>query len=70
MAAAVHVSTHPLIQHNLARLRAADTKPPEFRDLVGALARGLFFLNTSNEKITSSAVTGLPSCHRAKERRR
>jgi uracil phosphoribosyltransferase len=39
----VHVSTHPLIQHKLARLRATDTKPPEFRELVAAISRGLFF---------------------------
>ena len=56
MAAAVHVSTHPLIQHNLARLRAADTKPPEFRDLVGALARGLFFEATLDVKLRPVTV--------------
>ncbi len=39
MAAPVHVSTHPVIQHKLARLRAADTKPPEFRELVAAISR-------------------------------
>lgn len=40
---ALHVSSHPLIQHKLARLRAKDTPPPEFRDLVAAISRGLFF---------------------------
>ena len=43
MTAPVHVSTHPLIQHKLARLRAAETKPPEFRELVAAISRVLFF---------------------------
>ncbi len=43
MPAPVHVSTHPLIQHKLARLRAKDTKPPEFRELVAAISRVLFF---------------------------
>ena len=28
------VSRHPLVQHKLARLRARETAPPEFRDLV------------------------------------
>src|SRR5687768_10296745 len=55
MPAAVHVSAHPLIQHKLARLRAADTKPPEFRDLVAALARVLFFEATAD--ITLRPVT-------------
>ena len=31
---------------------------------------GLFFLKASKEKITSSAVTGLPSCQRASARSR
>ena len=43
MPAPVHVSTHPLVRHQLARLRAADTKPPEFRRLVAEISRGLFF---------------------------
>jgi uracil phosphoribosyltransferase len=43
MPAAVHVSSHPLIQHKLAHLRSIDTKPPEFRELVAAISRLLFF---------------------------
>ncbi|MFM8275148.1 MAG: uracil phosphoribosyltransferase [Gemmata sp.] len=43
MPAPVYVSTHPLVQHKLARLRAADTRPPEFRALVAAISRGLLF---------------------------
>jgi uracil phosphoribosyltransferase len=43
MAAPVHVSAHPVIQHKLARLRAVETKPPEFRALIAAISRALFF---------------------------
>ncbi|HUR52551.1 MAG TPA: uracil phosphoribosyltransferase [Gemmataceae bacterium] len=39
----VHVSTHPLVRHKLARLRAVETKPPEFRDLVAAISRALVY---------------------------
>src|SRR5882724_10360425 len=39
----IHVSTHPLIRHKLARLRAVETKPPEFRDLVAAISRSLVY---------------------------
>jgi uracil phosphoribosyltransferase len=42
MPAPVHVSTHPLVRHKLARLRAAETRPPEFRDLVSAISLALF----------------------------
>ncbi|MBN9117564.1 MAG: uracil phosphoribosyltransferase [Planctomycetes bacterium] len=56
MPAPVHVSTHPLIQHKLARLRAVDTKPPEFRDLVSAIARGLFFEVTRDLRLAPVAV--------------
>jgi uracil phosphoribosyltransferase len=43
MAAPVHISTHPLVQHKLSRLRAKDTPPVEFRDLVATISRVLFF---------------------------
>ena len=52
----VHVSAHPLIQHKLARLRAADTKPPEFRDLVAAISRVLFFEATRDVKLREVEV--------------
>jgi uracil phosphoribosyltransferase len=39
----VHVSTHPLVRHKVARLRAVETRPPEFRELVASISRGLFF---------------------------
>src|SRR5262245_41523447 len=51
MPAPVHVSSHPIIQHKLARLRAADTKPPEFRELVAAISRALFFDATQDVKL-------------------
>lgn len=39
----VHISRHPLLQHKLARLRAKETPPPEFRELLGMISRVLFF---------------------------
>lgn len=56
MPAAVAISTHPLIQHQLARLRAADTPPPEFRALVAAISRGLFFEATRELRLESVLV--------------
>jgi uracil phosphoribosyltransferase len=52
----VHVSTHPLIQHKLARLRATATPPPEFRDLVAAIARVLFFEATQDAALRPVSV--------------
>jgi uracil phosphoribosyltransferase len=57
MPAEVHVSSHPLIAHKLARLRAADTKPPEFRDLVSTISRGLFFEATRDLRLAPVAVS-------------
>ena len=56
MPAPVYVSTHPLIQHKLARLRSVETKPPEFRELVSAIARGLFFEATRDLRLTPVSV--------------
>src|SRR4051812_11507528 len=56
MPAPVHVSTHPLIQHKLARLRAVDTKPPEFRALVSAISRVLFFEATADVRLRPVSV--------------
>ncbi len=41
--AAVHVSTHPLLVHKLAKLRAHDTPPPIFRELVYEISQVLFY---------------------------
>jgi uracil phosphoribosyltransferase len=71
MPASLHVSKHPLIQHKLARLRAAETKPPEFRELVSAISRGLFFEATSELRLTPVSVqTPLTAttCQRIAER--
>lgn len=57
MLAPVHVSSHPLIQHKLARLRATDTKPPEFRALVSAISRVLFFEATRDVKLRPVSIT-------------
>jgi uracil phosphoribosyltransferase len=56
MPAPVTVSAHPLIQHKLARLRAADTRPPEFRALVSAISRGLFFEATRDVRLAPVTV--------------
>jgi len=52
----VHVSTHPLIRHKLARLRDRATPPPEFRELVAAISRGLFFEATADVILRPVAV--------------
>lgn len=57
MPAPVHVSTHPVIQHKLARLRATETKPPEFRELVAAISRALFFDATLDVKLKPVTIT-------------
>jgi uracil phosphoribosyltransferase len=56
MPAAVHVSTHPLIQHKLARLRAIETPTPEFRELVAAIARSLVFEATADLRLRAVPV--------------
>ena len=56
MTAPVHVSTHPLIQHQLARLRSVETKPPEFRGLVAGLSRLLFFEATQDISLRTVRV--------------
>ena len=56
MPAAVHVSTHPLIQHKLARLRATTTPTPEFRELVAAISRSLVFEATADLRIQAVPV--------------
>jgi uracil phosphoribosyltransferase len=56
MTAPVHISTHPVIEHKLARLRAVETSPPEFRELVAAIARALFFDATLDLKLKPVSV--------------
>jgi uracil phosphoribosyltransferase len=57
MPAPVYVSTHPLIQHKLARLRAVETKPPEFRELVAAISHGLLFEATRDLRLAPVTIT-------------
>jgi uracil phosphoribosyltransferase len=57
MTAPVHVSAHPLIQHHLARLRAAETRPPEFRGLVSEISRVLFFEALRDVRLRPVPVT-------------
>ena len=51
----IHVSTHPLVKHKVARLRAADTGPKEFRELVGEIAQLLLYEATAD--LPTMAVT-------------
>ena len=48
----VHVSTHPLVLHNLATLRDVTTEPPMFRCALRDLARLLFVEATAELKTT------------------
>jgi uracil phosphoribosyltransferase len=71
MPAPVHVSTHPLIQDKLAKLRATGTKPPEFRALVAAISRELFFEATRDVALKPVPVTTpltTTTCHEVAER--
>ena len=52
----VHVSTHPLLQHKMARLRAKDTPSPEFRDLMAMISRVLFFEALQDVELTPVQV--------------
>ncbi|HKI30708.1 MAG TPA: uracil phosphoribosyltransferase [Gemmataceae bacterium] len=63
MPAAIHVSRHPLILHNLATLRDVRTEPPEFRRMVRDLAQLLFYEATADLKLTTGTVrTPLAEC--------
>lgn len=63
MPAAVHVSSHPLVRHRLALLRAAETPPPLFRRMVHDLAQMLFLEATADLKLETIAVkTPLAEC--------
>lgn len=51
------VSTHPLIQHHLARLRDMRTEPPEFRLRVRQLAQLLFVEASHDLRLAPCTVT-------------
>jgi uracil phosphoribosyltransferase len=57
MPAPVHVSEHPVLRHKLARLRSADTRPAEFRELVAAISAALFYEATLDLKLKPVSVT-------------
>ncbi|MFN4261290.1 MAG: uracil phosphoribosyltransferase [Gemmataceae bacterium] len=63
MSQLVHVSRHPLVQHNLTRLRDRDTEPTVFRELVRELARLLFYEASQDLALESVTVmTPLAEC--------
>jgi uracil phosphoribosyltransferase len=53
----VHESTHPLIKHKLALLRAVETKPKKFRELVREIAILLAYEATADLGLEDVAVT-------------
>ena len=59
----IHISTHPLVQHRLAILRAVETKPPTFRLMVRELAQMLFVEAATDLRLESIQVrTPLAEC--------
>jgi uracil phosphoribosyltransferase len=60
---AVHVSDHPLLVHKLAKLRAHDTPPPTFRELVYEISQVLFYEATKDVPLRDVPVrTPLVDC--------
>ncbi|UCC65827.1 MAG: uracil phosphoribosyltransferase [Anaerolineae bacterium] len=53
----VHESTHPLIEHKLALLRAVETTPKKFRELVREIAILLAYEATADLGLEDVAVT-------------
>jgi uracil phosphoribosyltransferase len=61
--ATLSISSHPLIQHHLARLRDKRTEPPEFRVLVRQLAQLLFVEAAHDLRLRPETVrTPLADC--------
>jgi uracil phosphoribosyltransferase len=59
----IHVSTHPLVKHKIARLRDTRTDPKAFRELVGELSQLLFYEATRDLKTEPISVrTPLADC--------
>lgn len=48
----VFVSSHPLIQHKLTKMRCADTNPKKFRELVREIAALLAYESTADLAVT------------------
>lgn len=53
----IHVSTHPLVQHKLAKLRDMKTEPKKFRELVRELAMLLAYEATADLGLHPISVT-------------
>src|SRR4051794_39280410 len=59
----VHVSTHPLVKHKIARLRDVGTDPKAFRELVGEISQLVFYEATADLPTGPVAVrTPLADC--------
>jgi uracil phosphoribosyltransferase len=59
----IHVSTHPLVKHKVARLRDVATEPKAFRELVGELAQLLVYEATVDLPTAVASVrTPLGDC--------
>ena len=52
----VTVIAHPLVQHNLARLRNKETQPPEFRRLLGEVASLMIYEATRDFAVKKISV--------------
>jgi uracil phosphoribosyltransferase len=52
----VTVITHPLVQHNLTRLRDARTQPQEFRRVLGEVAALMLYEATRSFEVRPAAV--------------
>ncbi len=62
----VHVSTHPLVQHKLAKLRNMKTEPKKFREIVREMAILLAYEATADLALRPASLTtplGQTSCH-------
>jgi uracil phosphoribosyltransferase len=56
MAKSVTVIAHPLVQHNLTRLRDARTQPQEFRQLLGEIASLMIYEATRSLRVKQVSV--------------
>ena len=67
----VHVSTHPLVQHKLTKLRDQETKPKKFRELIREIAMLLAYEATQDLGLDpAGVVTPMGPCsgHYLKEK--
>lgn len=71
MAAQVHISTHPLVQHKMALLRDQRTDPKKFRELLREIAVLIAYEATADlatEEVTVMTPLGQASGYRLQER--